>query len=243
MTTPENQPEKTHEKTHEKTLQSTINRSDIKTVRIDIVSDVMCPWCVIGYQGLKQALSQLEGEIEADIHWQPFELNPNMPPEGQDLGEHIAEKYGSTPAQSQQNRDQITQLGANLGFTFNFTEGKKILNTFKAHQLLHWAGETSTVQTALKMALLHAYFTDGRDVSDEAVLAEIVKEVGLEADFAIQLLQDQVYSGDVRALQNKWRELGVTAVPTFIINEKFMISGGQPPEAFVQGLRQITDSI
>lgn len=218
-----------------------IKTSGIKKLRIDIVSDVMCPWCVIGYKGLSEALKQLEGELEADIHWQPFELNPNMSEQGQELGEHIAEKYGSTPEQSQQNRDHITQLGAKLGFEFNFTEGQRILNTFKAHQLLHWAGESSNLQTELKMALLTAYFTQGRDVHDDEVLAQIVGEVGLDADFARKLLADGVYAGDVRALQEQWRQMGVTAVPTFIIDEKYMISGGQPPEVFVQGLRQMIE--
>jgi predicted DsbA family dithiol-disulfide isomerase len=210
-------------------------------VRIDIISDVMCPWCVIGYKGLTQALEQLEGELVADVHWQPFELNPNMPEQGQALAEHITEKYGSTPEQSRENRDHITQLGAKLGFQFNFTEGQRILNTFKAHQLLHWAGESSDKQTELKMALLNAYFTEGRDVSNNDVLVQIISEIGLDADFARKLLDDQVYAGDVRALQEQWRQLGVTAVPTFIIDEKYMISGGQPPEAFVQALRQMIE--
>ncbi|MEH6447093.1 MAG: DsbA family oxidoreductase [Oleispira sp.] len=210
-------------------------------VRIDIISDVMCPWCVIGYKGLTQALEQLEGELVADVHWQPFELNPNMPEQGQELAEHITEKYGSTPEQSRENRDHITQLGAKLGFQFNFTEGQRILNTFKAHQLLHWAGESSDKQTELKMALLNAYFTEGRDVSNNDVLVQIISEIGLDADFARKLLDDQVYAGDVRALQEQWRQLGVTAVPTFIIDEKYMISGGQPPEAFVQALRQMIE--
>lgn len=218
----------------------------VKNIRIDIISDVMCPWCVIGYMGLKQALEQLEGELDADIHWQPFELNPAMPEQGQDLAEHITEKYGSTPEQSRENRDHITQLGANLGFEFNFVEGQRILNTFKAHQLLHWVGETSSsqsnvLQTELKMALLNAYFNQGRDVNDNDVLVEIINEIGLDADFARQLLNDQVYAGDVRALQDQWRQLGVSAVPTFIIDEKYMISGGQPAEAFVQSLRQIIE--
>jgi predicted DsbA family dithiol-disulfide isomerase len=213
----------------------------IKKVRIDIISDVMCPWCVIGYKGLQQALQQLDGELEASIHWQPFELNPNMPDQGQELGEHIAEKYGSTPQQSKQNRDQITQMGADLGFEFNFTEGQRIVNTFKAHQLLHWAGESSDLQTTLKMALLSGYFTQGRDVSSPEVLLQIVAEVGLDADYAAKLLTDQVYAGDVRALQQQWGQLGVTAVPTFIIDEKYMISGGQPAEAFVQSLRKMME--
>lgn len=209
----------------------------VKTVRIDIISDVMCPWCAIGYMGLLNALEQLSDEVVADIYWQPFELNPNMPEEGQELGQHIAEKYGSTPEQSRANRDHITQLGAKLGFEFNFTEGQKIVNTFKAHQLLHWVGlehkdtfseEFSSKQTELKMAMLVAYFKHGRDVSDDDVLLQIIDDIGLDADFAKHLLADQVYGGDVRALQEQWRQLGVSAVPTFIIDEKYMISGGQP---------------
>ncbi|MBL4797229.1 MAG: DsbA family oxidoreductase [Oleispira sp.] len=217
----------------------------LPTLRIDIISDVMCPWCVIGYLGLKQALEELKDELQADIHWQPFELNPNMPLEGQELGEHIMEKYGSTAEQSKSNRDHLVSLGANLDFEFNFEEGKRILNTFNAHLLLHWAGESSDKQTELKMALLIAYFKDGRDVSDIDVLAQIATEVGLgdnlDKGMAKQLLQDQVYAGDVRALQEQWRGMGVSAVPTFIIDEKYMISGGQPAKAFVQSLRQMIE--
>lgn len=215
--------------------------STIKKLRIDIVSDVMCPWCVIGFQGLQQALEELEREVDAEIHWQPFELNPNMPEQGQGLAEHIMEKYGSTPEQSRQNRDHITQLGATLGFEFNFIEGQRILNTFKAHQLIHWVGETSSLQTELKVALLKAYFSQGRNINDSDVLVQIIEEIGLDGAYARKLLDDQVYAGDVRALQEQWRQLGVTAVPTFIIDEKYMISGGQPPEAFVQSLRQIAE--
>ena len=209
-------------------------------LKIDIVSDVMCPWCAIGYAGLNKALEQLQGEVQADIHWQPFELNPNMPAEGQHLGEHIAEKYGSTPEQSRENRERITELGKNLDFVFNFQEGQRILNTFKAHQLLHWVGEEFPErQTDLKMALLEGYFRDGRNVSDSNELCAIVAEIGLDGEAAAQILADEIYSGDVRGLQQQWQQMGVTAVPSFIINGKYLLSGGQPPEAFVQALTQI----
>jgi len=209
-------------------------------LKIDIVSDVMCPWCAIGYAALDKALQQLAETIRADIHWQPFELNPDMPAAGQHLGEHLAQKYGSTPEQSKQNRDRITQMGAELGFEFNFRDDQRIVNTFNAHQLLHWLGEEQPErQTELKMALFNAYFRDGRDISDKSVLIAIVAELGLDADFASQLLHDQTYAGDVRALQEQWRQLGVQAVPAFIINEKYLLSGGQPIEAFVQVLQQI----
>lgn len=219
-----------------------ISAESLPTLRIDIVSDVMCPWCVIGYLGLQQALEILQNELNVDVHWQPFELNPHMPVEGQELGEHIKEKYGSTAEQSQSNRDHIVALGANLGFEFNFAEGKRIVNTFNAHQLLHWAGETSDQQTVLKMALLEAYFKQGRDVSNIDVLAAIATEQGLDGLLAKQLLVDQVYAGDVRAIQAKWPSLGISAVPTFIFDDQYMISGGQPVEAFVQGLREMIAS-
>ena len=219
-----------------------LSAGKLPQLRIDIISDVMCPWCVIGYLGIKQALEELKDELHAEIHWQPFELNPNMPIEGQDLAEHIIEKYGSTPEQSKSNRDHIVSLGANLNFKFNFQEGKRILNTFKAHQLLHWAGETSALQTELKMALLIAYFEHGRDVSNSDVLVEVVTEVGLDGVFAKQLLDSQTYAGDVRAIQEQWRQLGVNAVPSFIIDDKYMISGGQSADTFVQNLRQMIET-
>ncbi len=226
-------------------MTMTINMipNDVPVLRIDIISDVMCPWCAIGYMGLKQALAEMSNDIVADIHWQPFELNPTMPSEGQDLAEHIHEKYGSTPQQSQQNRDHITQLGNNLGFEFNFSAGRRIYNTFKAHQLIHWVGEEYPErQTELKMALLVAYFKEGKDVSDNKVLLAVIEELDFDANLAKSLLEDEVYAGDVRALQEQWRQLGVSAVPSFIIDEKYMISGGQPKEAFVQALSQIIES-
>lgn len=224
-------------------MTSTASENQKASIRIDIISDVMCPWCVIGYMGLKQALTEIDAEVTASIHWQPFELNPTMPAEGQYLAEHIIEKYGSTTEQSAANRDHISTLGENLGFEFNFREGQRIYNTFKAHQLLHWLGEECPArQTELKLALLEAYFKDGKDVSDTDVLVEVIDQLGLDGTFAKQLLTDQVYGGDVRALQEQWRQLGVSAVPTFVINEQYMMSGGQPIEAFVQGLRQVIES-
>jgi predicted DsbA family dithiol-disulfide isomerase len=146
-------------------------------VRVDIVSDVVCPWCIIGYRQLLQA-QELSG-IEAEIRWHPFELNPDMPDEGQDMREHIAQKYGSTPEQSQSSRDRITALGADLGFDFRFTPEMRMWNTFRAHQLLDWAEEDGH-QTALKEALFAAHFTEGRDVSDPGVLVEVAAEAGLD---------------------------------------------------------------
>ncbi len=216
-----------------------IAASDLPKMRIDIISDVMCPWCVIGYLGLQQALEELKDELAAEIHWQPFELNPQMPKEGQDLSEHISEKYGSSAEESKANRERIVALGADLGFDFNFTTGMRIVNTFNAHQLLHWVGETSERQLDLQLALFNAYFSYGRDVNDLEVLVDIANGLGLDAKVARQVLVDQVYAGDVRALQEQWRQLGVSAVPSFIINDTYMISGGQSAQTFVQGLRRM----
>lgn len=219
---------------------------NIQLLRIDIISDVMCPWCVIGYLSLQQAIQELNKELRGvlavDIHWQPFELNPNMPDEGQELGQHIMEKYGSSEEQSQASRKQLIGLGKSLGFEFNFPKGKRILNTFKAHQLLHWMGENTDQQTALKLALFKGYFSENKDVNDIDELLAIAAALDMKSDKRKQMrqaLEQQTHAQDVRELQQQWRQLGVTAVPTFIIDKKYMMSGGQPKEAFMQGLRQV----
>ncbi|PHS63863.1 MAG: disulfide bond formation protein DsbA [Thalassobium sp.] len=208
------------------------------TLRIDIVSDVMCPWCAIGYASLRQALTAMEDKIVADIHWQPFELNPDMPAEGQHLREHLAEKYGSSDEESRANRERITQMGANLGFTFNFRDEQRILNTFAAHQLLHWAAEEGK-QTELKLALFSAYFRDGRDVSKADELCAIAAEVGLDGAAAATVLADGRYANIIRATEQQWQEMGIRSVPAVILNQKYLVSGAQPPESYVKALTEI----
>jgi len=208
------------------------------TLRIDIVSDVMCPWCAIGYASLRQALTAMEDKIVADIHWQPFELNPDMPAEGQHLREHLAEKYGSSDEESRANRERITQMGANLGFTFNFRDDQRILNTFAAHQLLHWAAEEGK-QTELKLALFSAYFRDGRDVSKADELCAIAAEVGLDGAAAATVLADGRYANIIRATEQQWQEMGIRSVPAIILNQKYLVSGAQPPESYVKALTEI----
>ena len=149
------------------------------TLKIDFVSDVSCPWCIIGLNALEQAADRLKGEVALDLHFQPFELNPQMAPEGQDIGEHLQEKYGATPEQSQKNREAIAARGAALGFTFSMDKRSRIYNTFDAHRLLHWAEEKG-LQPALKKALFKAYFTDGQDPSNHEVLVRVADEVGLD---------------------------------------------------------------
>src|SRR5690606_32558723 len=158
--------------------------SETPVITVDIVSDVVCPWCIIGYKKLEQAMQRFEGQAQFALTWHAFELNPGMPPEGQDINEHMAQKYGVTPAQSKDNRDRLRSAGANLDFTFNYHDNMRMVNTFDAHRLLHWAGEMTDdpdKQTALKLALFKAHFTDGKNVSEHDTLVTIAREVGLDA--------------------------------------------------------------
>ncbi len=207
-------------------------------LRIDFVSDVSCPWCAIGLNALEQALAKLEGEVSAEIHLQPFELNPQLPPEGEDTTEHLVRKYGSSAEQLAANREMIRQRGAALGFTFNLDRRARVYNTFDAHRLLHWA-EAEGRQLALKQALLKAYFTDGEDVSAHDTLVRVAGEVGLDTTRARQLLASDEYTSEVRTQEQFYLDHGIGSVPATIINGRHLISGGQPPEAFEQALRQI----
>ena len=207
-------------------------------IRIDFVSDVSCPWCAIGLNSLEQAIARVGDEMHVDIHFQPFELNPQMPPQGQDATEHLVQKYGSTPEQLERNREAIRARGAELGFVFNRRE--RVYNTFDAHRLLHWAAiEGADKEHALKRALLRAYFTDGDDVSAHEVLIRLAGEAGLDAARARQILASDEYADDVRAQERFYTGRGIHSVPAVIINDRHLISGGQPIEVFEQALRQI----
>jgi len=207
-------------------------------LKIDFVSDVVCPWCAVGLKSLEKALANIGGDVTVDMHFQPFELNPQMAPEGEDVGEHLARKYGSTPEQMAQNQEAIRQRGADVGFTFNMDKRKRIVNTFDAHRLLHWAALQGR-QPELKQALLAAYFTDGRDVSSRDVLVDVAAQVGLDPVEARHVLAEGRYAQDVRAQEQFYQSQGVSAVPSVIINDRYLIQGGQPPEVFEQTLRKI----
>ncbi len=203
-------------------------------LRIDIVSDVVCPWCIIGYKQVEQALTMLDTPVEAEYWWHPFELNTNMPPEGQDVAEHIQQKYGSTPEQSKANRHRLGEIGASLGFEFGDQPDRRIYNTFKAHKLLHIAGHEQgwRKQTQLKLALFEAYFQHSRDVSDEVVLLGVAQSVGLNDDACKAWLADEVLSKSVRAEQAYWLDQNITGVPAIIFDQKFMVPGAQSAETF-----------
>jgi predicted DsbA family dithiol-disulfide isomerase len=207
-------------------------------LKIDFVSDVSCPWCVIGLRSLEQALDRAGDSVAADIHLQPFELNPQMPPQGQDIGEHIAQKYGSSLEQLARNQESIRARGAELGFEFAMDKRSRIYNTFDAHRLLHWA-ELEGRQLAVKRALFTAYFTEGRNPSDRDVLIDVATQVGLDPVQARQILESERYAEEVRQREQFYQQHGIHAVPSVIINERYLIQGGQPPEVFEQALRRI----
>jgi len=225
-----------------------------RTLHIDFVSDIVCPWCVVGLGGLETALETLKAEgIEAQVRFQPFELNPQMAPGGENIVEHIGRKYGSSPEQSAANRAMITQRAAEAWP--NFSEGKafemrmgpdsRIWNTFDAHRLLHWAGETAGVeaQKALKTALFRAHFTEGRVMTDAGVLADAAAAAGLDGAAAREVLASGRYAAEVRAAEALWVSRGITGVPAVVVEGKWLISGGQPAAVFEEALRGMAAEI
>jgi len=209
-------------------------------LQIDIVSDVVCPWCIIGYKQLQRALAGLPGRFDVTLRWHPFELNPQMPAEGQELREHLVQKYGTTPEQSAAARQRLTALGDSLGFKFDYFDGMRMVNTFRAHQLLHWATEEGR-QTELKLALFEAFFSRREDVSDEQVLATVAARAGLSAADAMTVLTDGRYAQAVREAQQHWLDREVHAVPAFVFNGQFMVPGAQEADTFVRLLNRIYD--
>ena len=218
-------------------------------LKIDFVSDVSCPWCVICLRALDQALANVKADITANIHFQPFELNPQMGPEGQEITEHITQKYGITPAQADANLENIRLRGAELGFQFAMATDagggrSRIYNTFDAHRLLHWAGTVSLdTQKALKEALFAVYFTDGQSPASHDVLVRVAGQVGLDAAQAKAVLSSDLYAAEVRAQAQFYIGQGIRSVPAVIINDKHLISGGQPVELFEQALRQVAAGV
>ncbi|MDB5885783.1 MAG: oxidoreductase [Polaromonas sp.] len=214
-------------------------------LKIDFVSDVSCPWCAIGLKSLDQALERVADDICAEIHFQPFELNPKMAPEGQEITEHITEKYGITPEQANANRENIRLRGEKVGFTFSRADQpgggrSRIYNTFDAHRLLHWAGlEGSGLQKTLKENLLKAYFTEGQSPASHDVLKRVAAESGLDPVRTAEILASHAYAPEVREREAFYLKQGVHSVPAVIINDKHLISGGQPVEVFEQAFRQI----
>lgn len=210
-----------------------------KKLHIDIVSDVVCPWCVIGYRQLAKAL-EVSG-TDYELHWHPFELNPDMPLEGQNLREHLAEKYGASKEQSQENRLRITEAGANVGFDFRFADDMRMHNTFNVHQLLHWADQQARMHD-LKQALFVAHFTHRRNLSDNNVLADVAAEIGLERAEALAILEDQRFASEVRTAEKAWLSKGISGVPAVIFNHRHLVTGAQGLENYARILEQLAAS-
>jgi predicted DsbA family dithiol-disulfide isomerase len=212
-----------------------------KQLKIDFVSDVSCPWCAVGLGALEQALTRLDGEVSVDMHFQPFELNPQMGAEGQDVSEHLTQKYGSTVEQQVQIRDMIRQRGAEVGFEFNRAGRGRVWNTFDAHRLLHLADVEGAPgqQAALKKALLAACHTRSEAMGDHQVLLACAKEAGLDLARVGAVLDSDEFSAEVRERQAFYTGQGIHSVPAVIINDRHLISGGQPAAVFEQALRQI----
>ena len=208
-------------------------------IRIDIVSDVVCPWCIIGYKQLERA--QSETGMPAVVYWHPFELNPEMPEAGEDLFDHVAAKYGATPKDSQKARLKLTTLGSDLGFTFDYADDMRMVNTFRAHQLLHWAAAQGR-QHQMKMALFGAFFTDRRNVDDPEVLSEIAADIGLDSAEATAVLADARFAEQVRRHEAFWTERGVQGVPAMIFDGQHVLLGAQGVETYRTLLQQVFDT-
>ncbi len=209
-----------------------------KNVQIDFVSDVVCPWCVIGLRELERALARVADVIQPTIHLQPYELNPSIPAEGQAIVDIYKQKFGKTFDQMAAGREGVRARANDVGFKIVVNEQTRIPNTFNAHRLLHWA-ELKGKQIALKHALFTAHFTEGRNIADHEVLIERATSVGLDSDEARKVLADGLYGEEVKAAEQMWQSSGINSVPAIVINRKHLISGGQTAAVFEATLRKI----
>lgn len=209
-------------------------------ITIDFVSDVACPWCAVGLGGLLEAMRRLEGTADVELHFRPFELNPDMPAGGQNTIERLMAKYGYDRERVQANRKVISERAAAVGMPMRMDDDNRSFNTFDAHRLIHWAGlQGQAQQIAIKKNLLQTYHYQNRDTSNADVLAEAVRDAGLDEAAARDVLASGLYADEVRAEEEAWRKLGITSVPSVIINGEYLVSGGQPPDTFEQALRQV----
>lgn len=209
------------------------------TIRIDIVSDVVCPWCIIGYKQLERAIEETGSNVE--VHWHPFELNPQMADEGENLREHLAAKYGTTLEDSIKARDKLTELGAELGFTFSYADDMRMYNTFRAHQLLHWADGKGRKHD-LKLALFGAFFSRRENISNIKVLAAVAESIGLVRQEAEKILTEELYAKAVRKAEESWIAKGIRGVPAMIFNNREFVSGAQGVANYTSVLRHFNET-
>ncbi|MEO1236644.1 MAG: DsbA family oxidoreductase [Planctomycetota bacterium] len=215
---------------------------DTQAIRIDFISDVVCPWCIIGYKQLERAvaLTGSKADIHVDLHWHPFELNPTMAPEGENLREHLAAKYGTTPAGSKKARERLTRLGAQLGFTFDYADDMRMVNTFRAHQLIHWAGTEGRAHD-MKMALFAAFFTHRQDLNDPKVLADCAAQIRLDRREASDVLKDGRFAQSVRGAETMWLRQGIQGVPAIVFEQRYLLTGAQGVETYSAALERIIE--
>ena len=206
------------------------------TLRVEIVSDVVCPWCVIGYYQLAKAAR--ETGVDLDVDWHPFELNPKMAAEGENLREHLAAKYGTTLEGSIKARARLTEMGAALGFTFNYADDMRMVNTFRAHQLIDWAKDQGRAHD-MKLALFAAFFTWREDVNNVDALADVANSIGLDCDTARVMLDSGERAESVREKERFWTSRGVTGVPAMIFNRQHLVTGAQGEENYANILKQL----
>jgi len=217
-------------------MTETTNQSPEDVLQIDIVSDVVCPWCIVGFKQLERAIAQTG--VSATVKWHPFELNPDMAAEGENLREHIMRKYGSTAEQSKAARERLTAIGADLGFAFRFADDMRMVNTFKAHQLIRWAGPQGK-EHVLKMALFDAYFKERKDLNDKAVLADVAESVGLDRGEALSALEDGRFAEAVRQEEAFWTGNGIHGVPAVIFERQHLVTGAQGVDNYAGIIRQL----
>lgn len=214
-------------------------------ISVDIVSDVVCPWCLIGFLQLQKALEEQPGRFELNLQWRPFELNPQMSEDGENLREHLIRKIGPAAGQGNEVRDRLTALGRSFGFEFDFFDDMRVANTFRAHQLLHWAGTTekdkdgSSRQTALKLALFTAHFSRRENINNLETLVHIAARAGLPADEAQAVLADERFAPAVRAQEQRWLERDIHAVPAFVFDEQYSVLGAQDADNFLRVLQKL----
>ena len=213
-----------------------VSATAMQKLRVDIVSDLVCPWCIIAYKRLVEALELLSMDYET--LWHPFELNPTMAEEGKNLREHMAEKYGTTLEECISSRESITKLGQEIGFEFNFSDDMRIYNTRKAHQLLMWS-LTQGKQTEMQLAIFKAYFTDGKNINDDQVLLEVISELGLDIELAKQVLDEKSWAKTVSSTEKQWLDASINAVPTIVINRKHLISGAKSMDEIIATIKEV----
>ncbi|WP_115720109.1 DsbA family oxidoreductase [Gallaecimonas mangrovi] len=212
----------------------------MKTVTVDFVSDVVCPWCAVGLAALEKAMAKVEGDVQVELRFHPFELNPQMGPEGEEIAEHLANKYQLTPEQLAANQANLEQRAAEEGANFDLAKRTHTYNTFDAHRLLHWAAPQGK-QHALKKALLDGYFAEGMNPSDRPQLLEKVAAVGLNKDEAATILESSLFTEEVRNEEAVYQKRGISSVPAVVLNDKYLISGGQTADYFEMAIRQVAD--